>query len=127
MSALKEWVLRSRWNWTDARSHTEEWECLSRLHPGLKPKRFPEQAAREFPIADEVMHEGFLIGCHHGMDEADVARVCGILIDFAKSHLGVPPAGPVAAPVRVEKGEPAGAEAADLVKLPLNAAEVDVE
>jgi CDP-6-deoxy-D-xylo-4-hexulose-3-dehydrase len=55
-------------------------------HPVYR-ERFPEQALKEYPISDQVMRQGFLVGCHHGMNEADVDRVCSVLIDFAKSHL----------------------------------------
>jgi CDP-6-deoxy-D-xylo-4-hexulose-3-dehydrase len=72
-------------------------------HPIYKA-RFPEQAAREFPVSDQVMREGFLIGCHHGLKKADVARVCALLIEFAQSHLGLPPIGVVA--VGDEAAEP---------------------
>jgi CDP-6-deoxy-D-xylo-4-hexulose-3-dehydrase len=90
-------------------------------HPIYKA-RFPEQAAREFPVADQVMREGFLVGCHHGLDSDDVARVCGILIDFARTHLGRPPVG-VAAPVAPSKPEEKATPPLPVVKLPLNVAD----
>jgi CDP-6-deoxy-D-xylo-4-hexulose-3-dehydrase len=57
-------------------------------HPIYK-ETYPEEAARSFPNSDFVMKNGFLVGCHHGMTNADVDRVCGVLIDFAKTHAKV--------------------------------------
>ena len=47
--------------------------------------KFPEQAKLSFPESDKVMRDGFLIGCHHGLTDDDVKRVCKLLIDFAHS------------------------------------------
>lgn len=55
-------------------------------HPAYAPI-FPEEAKRSFPVSDLIMNEGFLVGCHHGLTVEDVDRVCGILIEFANSHL----------------------------------------
>ena len=33
----------------------------------------------EFPNADAIMRDGFLIGCHHGMTGADVDYVCSLI------------------------------------------------
>ena len=55
-------------------------------HP-IYTNKFPEESKLPFPVSDQVMKEGFLIGCHHGLTEEDVDRVCKLLIDFAKSHL----------------------------------------
>lgn len=55
-------------------------------HP-IYTKRFPEEAQLSYPVSDQVMREGFLIGCHHGLTEEDVDRVCSLLIEFAKQHL----------------------------------------
>jgi CDP-6-deoxy-D-xylo-4-hexulose-3-dehydrase len=57
-------------------------------HPLYRDK-YPEEAAKDFPVSDQVMRESFLVGCHHGMNEADVDRVCGVLIDFAREHMGL--------------------------------------
>jgi len=54
-------------------------------HPIFKNK-FPEEALKSFPVSDQVMREGFLVGCHHGMTMADVDRVSDLLISFAHSH-----------------------------------------
>jgi len=32
------------------------------------------------------MAEGFLLGAHHGLTEADVDRVCGLLIEFDRRN-----------------------------------------
>ncbi|KAK8860319.1 hypothetical protein M9Y10_011983 [Tritrichomonas musculus] len=55
-------------------------------HP-IYQKQFPEEASLSYPVSDQVMREGFLIGCHHGLTEDDVDKVCSLLIDFAKKHL----------------------------------------
>jgi CDP-6-deoxy-D-xylo-4-hexulose-3-dehydrase len=90
-------------------------------HPIYKA-RFPEQAAREFPVANQVT-ERFRVGCHHELDSDDVARLCGILIDFARAHLGQPPARVLEAlpvtPSPPQKAAPPVPE----VKLPVNVAE----
>lgn len=36
----------------------------------------------EYPEADNVMRRGGLLGCHHGMTEADVHRVCDLIVAF---------------------------------------------
>jgi CDP-6-deoxy-D-xylo-4-hexulose-3-dehydrase len=36
----------------------------------------------EYPEADRVMRRGGLIGCHHGMTNEDVDRVCDCIIDY---------------------------------------------
>eukprot|EP00931_Biecheleriopsis_adriatica_P121726 TRINITY_DN9678_c0_g1_i1.p1 TRINITY_DN9678_c0_g1~~TRINITY_DN9678_c0_g1_i1.p1 ORF type:complete len:441 (-),score=87.45 TRINITY_DN9678_c0_g1_i1:42-1364(-) len=35
-----------------------------------------------FPGADQVMKDGFLIGAHHGLEIADIDRVCDLLIAY---------------------------------------------
>ena len=37
---------------------------------------------QDFPVADEVMKNGFLLGAHHGMDEDDVDYVCDKIKEF---------------------------------------------
>jgi len=37
---------------------------------------------QDFPASDRIMAEGFLIGAHHGLSEADVDRVCNLLIKY---------------------------------------------
>ena len=41
----------------------------------------------DFPIADQIMRDGFLLGAHHGMDAADVDRVCILLKKFEQYKL----------------------------------------
>ena len=55
-------------------------------HPIYK-KYFANESNLSFPNSDAIMEQGFLIGCHHGMTEDDVDRVCSVLIEFAKNHL----------------------------------------
>eukprot|EP00741_Cyanophora_paradoxa_P009685 tig00001590_g9383.t1 len=45
-------------------------------HPAFR------QYLQDFPEADRVMREGFLLGAHHGMALADVDRVCDLLLAF---------------------------------------------
>lgn len=40
----------------------------------------------EYPEADRVMGEGFLIGAHHGLTSKDIDRVCQLLIKFDKGE-----------------------------------------
>jgi CDP-6-deoxy-D-xylo-4-hexulose-3-dehydrase len=56
------------------------------LRHKIYTEKFPDQAARDFPESDHVMKEGFLLGCHHGLNESDVERVCDVLIDFAHKN-----------------------------------------
>jgi len=37
---------------------------------------------QDFPASDQIMAEGFLLGAHHGIDFADVDRVCELLIKY---------------------------------------------
>jgi CDP-6-deoxy-D-xylo-4-hexulose-3-dehydrase len=43
------------------------------------------QYFQEFPNADRIMKEGFLLGAHHGMTLEDVDYVCGLLLKFEQS------------------------------------------
>mmetsp|Transcript_25928 Transcript_25928/g.56301 ORF Transcript_25928/g.56301 Transcript_25928/m.56301 type:complete len:805 (-) Transcript_25928:308-2722(-) len=56
-----------------------------------------------FPNSDRIMAEGFLIGAHHGVTDADVDRVCDLLIAYDRhsasasataSPVGLPALGP---------------------------------
>lgn len=42
----------------------------------------------DYPEADRVMAEAFLIGAHHGLTTDDVDRVCALLIKFDKGQAG---------------------------------------
>ena len=39
------------------------------------------QYLTEFPNADRIMKDSFLVGCHHGMSKEDVQRVCFVLLN----------------------------------------------
>ena len=54
-------------------------------HPAYKDL-LKEQAARSFPNSDEIMRDGFLVGCHHGLTDQQVERVAKLLIQFAHNH-----------------------------------------
>lgn len=56
-------------------------------HP-VYSRIFVDQRDRAFPVSDQVMREGFLVGCHHGLSVSDVDRVCDLLIRFARDHSG---------------------------------------
>merc|ERR1712187_1016651 len=55
---------------------------------------------QNFPEADRVMAEGFLIGAHHGLTDSDVDRVCSLLIEYDRR--GIVPATPA---VRLQGAE----------------------
>eukprot|EP00933_Yihiella_yeosuensis_P065141 TRINITY_DN687_c0_g1_i5.p1 TRINITY_DN687_c0_g1~~TRINITY_DN687_c0_g1_i5.p1 ORF type:complete len:432 (+),score=113.33 TRINITY_DN687_c0_g1_i5:70-1365(+) len=40
----------------------------------------------DFPGADEVMKDAFLIGAHHGLEFEDIDRVCDLLIQYDKKN-----------------------------------------
>lgn len=42
--------------------------------------------AEQFPCADEVMQNGFLVGCHHGLKEVELKYLESVLSDFLKKH-----------------------------------------
>jgi CDP-6-deoxy-D-xylo-4-hexulose-3-dehydrase len=42
---------------------------------------------QKFPIANEVMERGFLIGCHHGMEEKHLKRLEELFTTFLKPYL----------------------------------------
>jgi len=37
---------------------------------------------QEFPVADQVMKDGFLLGAHHGLSLEDIDRVCDLILAF---------------------------------------------
>ena len=39
-----------------------------------------------YPMADRIMAEGFLLGCHHGTTFAQIDRACALLKQFAKDN-----------------------------------------
>lgn len=40
-----------------------------------------------FENADQIMSDGFLLGCHHGMTKSDVAFVCHTITTYLKTHV----------------------------------------
>jgi CDP-6-deoxy-D-xylo-4-hexulose-3-dehydrase len=46
-------------------------------HPAFR------QFKQDFANADKIMHDGFLLGAHHGMTLEDVDYVCQLLLEFA--------------------------------------------
>ena len=41
---------------------------------------------QDFPIADQVMKNGFLLGAHHGMNTQDVDYVCDKIIEYIETY-----------------------------------------
>ena len=50
-------------------------------HPAYR-----EKYLKPFPISDDIMSNGFLLGAHHGMTIADVDKVTDLLIQFANTQ-----------------------------------------
>jgi len=95
-----------------ARHDEQDWLALPLMHPDRKGVlRFLEandvqirvtfagnitrhpayrQYLQDFPAADRIMAEGFLVGAHHGVTDRDVARVCGLLIEYDRGCQAVP-------------------------------------
>ncbi|MBS3082024.1 aminotransferase class I/II-fold pyridoxal phosphate-dependent enzyme [Candidatus Pacearchaeota archaeon] len=44
------------------------------------------QKATDFPVADEVMRRGFLIGCHHGLSQEQMDYLIGKIESFLKNY-----------------------------------------
>jgi len=44
------------------------------------------QKPSDFPVADEVMRRGFLVGCHHGLSEEQMSHLIGTLELFLKRY-----------------------------------------
>lgn len=42
---------------------------------------------QDFENADTIMSDGFLLGCHHGMNKSDVAFVCNAIISYVTTHV----------------------------------------
>merc|ERR1712039_438004 len=55
---------------------------------------------QDFEGADRVMREGFLIGAHHGLEFADIDRVCALLIEYDKKNGAVSIGGTATTPVK---------------------------
>ena len=41
---------------------------------------------QDFPVADQVMKNGFLLGAHHGMTTQDVDYVCDKIIEYIETY-----------------------------------------
>ena len=39
-----------------------------------------------YPVADTIMRQSFLIGCHHGLTDEDRAYLKEVLAEFLKSR-----------------------------------------
>ena len=56
-------------------------------HPAYRPHYFEQQnGGTAFPHADLIMEQGFLLGCHHGTNFAQIDRACDLLKEFEKKH-----------------------------------------
>lgn len=42
---------------------------------------------KDFPVSDQIMKNGFLLGAHHGMTIEDVEYVCGLLKTFEQQYI----------------------------------------
>jgi len=56
-----------------------------------------------FPESDKIMAEGFLIGAHHGITDADVDRVCKLLIEYDKGSVVSPTTAPASKSAEKER------------------------
>lgn len=54
--------------------------------PGFKniPHR---KAQKEYPVTNEIMERGFVVGCHHGMEEKHLTTLKKLLEEFLKKYL----------------------------------------
>lgn len=41
---------------------------------------------QNFPAADQIMAEGFLVGAHHGLSIEDVDRACELILKYEKEN-----------------------------------------
>lgn len=53
-------------------------------HPVYKNNNFAWRGAKSFPESDYIMANGFLIGCHHGMDTLDIDYIMQAVKEFFK-------------------------------------------
>ena len=53
--------------------------------PGFK--KIPhKKSAGGYPVTDAIMERGFVIGCHHGMEEKHLNKIKDVFDDFLKRH-----------------------------------------
>ncbi|MEK7093074.1 MAG: aminotransferase class I/II-fold pyridoxal phosphate-dependent enzyme [Patescibacteria group bacterium] len=53
--------------------------------PAYKKIRY-RAGAESFPVADHVMRNGFVFGCHHGMSDGQVKYLLSIIEEFITAH-----------------------------------------
>jgi CDP-6-deoxy-D-xylo-4-hexulose-3-dehydrase len=49
--------------------------------PGFKDIKY-RTLLKSFPITEEVMERGFVVGCHHGMEQKHIDRLKEVFISF---------------------------------------------
>jgi CDP-4-dehydro-6-deoxyglucose reductase, E1 len=49
-------------------------------------KNIVHKGGKSFPVTDHIMKNGFLIGCHHGMQKEHLDRVEELFTEFLKMH-----------------------------------------
>jgi CDP-6-deoxy-D-xylo-4-hexulose-3-dehydrase len=54
--------------------------------PAFKKLATKSSTAAQFPVADAIMSNGFLIGCHHGLTETELIYLESVLSNFLKKH-----------------------------------------
>ncbi len=66
--------------------HLEEHEVQARMLMAGNITRHPAYQHYHMPLpnSDMIMHEGFLVGAHHGMTDQEVTRVCRLLKEVAE-------------------------------------------
>lgn len=52
--------------------------------PGFK--KIPHKVSKTYPVTDEVMERGFVIGCHHGMEDKHLRKIEDIFTTFLKKY-----------------------------------------
>ena len=52
--------------------------------PAMKNRKYKKHPDADF-IADDVMKNGILLGCHQGMKKSELDYICQIFLNFLKS------------------------------------------
>jgi len=55
--------------------------------PGFK-KYFSSYIKEEYPIADEIMKNGFVVGCHHGLSAIHIKRLEELFTEYFNKYIG---------------------------------------
>lgn len=55
-------------------------------HPGFRGVEH-RKASEEFPVADEVMKQGFVVGIHHGLAPEDIEYMKEVFLDFLENRI----------------------------------------